>query len=71
MFSYKMIFRLVGEETGNTAMSESFIRVRGLDLEPGSWRIRVSKETSCICARLSSTAMTQPGIGFWQLEDPG
>lgn len=41
MFTYNTIFRLVGEDTGNTAMSESFIRVRGGDLEPGQWRVRV------------------------------
>jgi len=38
-----MIFRLVGENTGNTAMSEQFIRIRGFDLKEGNWKIRVSE----------------------------
>ena len=45
MFSYNTIFRLVGEGTGNTAMSESFIRARGADLEPGQWRVRVRRKS--------------------------
>lgn len=46
MFTYNTIFRLVGEGTGSTAMAESFIRIRGADLEPGPWRVRLFAQSA-------------------------
>jgi hypothetical protein len=43
MFSYTPIFQLVGATPGHTAMAEMFIRVDGKDMEPGLWRLRVSR----------------------------
>lgn len=42
VFTDKLIFRLVGEKLGHTAMSESYIRIHGEWLTPGTWKIRVS-----------------------------
>jgi hypothetical protein len=46
LYSSKLMFRLVGETSGHTAMSESYIRIRGFDMKPGTWRIRVGARAS-------------------------
>ncbi|KAI8474461.1 MAG: hypothetical protein J3K34DRAFT_132199 [Monoraphidium minutum] len=41
LYREHIMFRLKGSQRGHTAMTESYIRIHGAQLEPGTWRIRL------------------------------